>query len=208
MHSSLRFNDDNLKISIPAVPPSFFGANGLSVARREPLKFTYKLIVQVKARSGHKVKLEEHILVSALPPTLEAINDASTNTTNNDVVSSEDILTHAVIDDGPCDTVALQTGLEDGGVIEVSATGATNIWEQDDTGASSNDYIYQPQVLMFPGEKQDAPSSPTMIEKTNDVDHTTGYNELISKMEVEYDSRLAVDRWMKEYPSVASSLTP
>jgi len=197
---------DDLKAKIPAVPPSFFGANGLSVARREPLRFSYKLVLQVKAPSGHKVKVEEHILVSALPATREAIENFSTSGCPP-IVTSADISTYAVSDDGPCETVALQTGLEDGGVIETAATGTANIWEQDDTGASGNtNYIYQPQVLVFP--EPDTVVSPTTQETNNDVDHNTGYNELLSRMAIEYDSRLAVDKWIKEYPMVASSLTP
>ena len=207
--SSLRL--DTLKASMPAVSPSFFGAKGLSTARREPLTFTYELSLQAKASSGHKVKIDTPILVSALPPKPEAVKEASTNipvqTTN-----PFELAIYAVTDDGPCDTVVMHTGIEDGGTVVASEAGPTNIWEhQDDSGNAGAQYTYQPQVLMFSDNTNtNTGASPfsSAPEMTNEVDHGTAYSSLLASMDAEYDSRAAVDKWIKEYPSAASSLTP
>jgi hypothetical protein len=198
---------DDLNASVPAVPPSFFGANGLSSARREPLMFTYELSLQAKADSGHKVKLDIPILVSALPPKPEMVKEASTSI----AVETDDpfeLHIYAVTDDGPSDTVVMHTGLEDGGTVVASEAGSTNIWEkQDDSGNTGSTYSYQAQVLMFSGETNvEAPSS--IPEMMKEVDHETAYRSLLSSMDAEFDSRATVDKWIKKYPSAASSLTP
>ena len=66
----------NLTLKVPAVPPSFFGSQGSSTAYSEPLIFTYELSLQAKAGSGHKVKIDLPILISALPPKVTAIEAA------------------------------------------------------------------------------------------------------------------------------------
>ena len=73
---------DDFQAVVPALPPSFFGARGSSTARREPLTFTYELSLQAKASSGHKVKVDMPILISALPPKQQAIQDANASNTN------------------------------------------------------------------------------------------------------------------------------
>ena len=75
-------NLDDFQAIVPALPPSFFGARGSSTARREPLTFTYELSLQARAYSCHKVKVDMPILISALPPKQQAIQDANASNTN------------------------------------------------------------------------------------------------------------------------------
>jgi hypothetical protein len=201
---------DDLALTIPAVPPSFFGAKGSVAARREPLVYTYELSLQAKASSGHKVKIDIPILISALPPKAEAIEEASTSPSS--VSLHEDafgIQDNAILDDRPCTTVDPVTGLEDGtGQVVPASTGGGNIFEPDDLGSGQGVYHYQPQVVVFSSNTaENTPSAPAM-EDSSAVDHAAAYNKLLEDMKMEYDARLTVDKWIKQYPSVASSLTP
>jgi hypothetical protein len=201
---------DDFQAVVPALPPSFFGARGSATARREPLIFTYELSLQAEASAGTKVKVVMPILISALPPKQQAIQDA--NASNNNLVPIDnpfEIQSYAVTDDSPCNTVIMATGLEDGaGKIADSATGAANIYEPEDGGSSSKTYMYQPQVLTFQStfntiEEAIAPGD----VGNNEADHATAYNALIEKMEFNTDTRLVVDRWIKEFPTAAASLS-
>ena len=136
-------NLDDFQAIVPALPPSFFGARGSSTARREPLTFTYELSLQARAYSCHKVKVDMPILISALPPKQQAIQDANASNTQVPIYNPFEIQSFAVTDDSPCNTVIMATGLEDGGgKIVDSATGAANIYEPEDAGSSSNSYMY------------------------------------------------------------------
>jgi hypothetical protein len=215
--------DELIKATVPAVPPSFFGAQGLSSAKREPLTFTYELSLQAKAKSGHKVKIDMPILVSALPPKSEALDEASTSVGTANMLTPFDIQSFSVTDNSPCDTVNMVTGLEDNqGVIVPSVTGSTNLYDSTDLGSSVNAYHYQPQVVTFSSSTSTYPTSSTPIDAGNDtdviltsappptlqVDHSKAYNLLLERMAMEYDARITVDKWIKEYPTVASNLTP
>jgi hypothetical protein len=212
--------DELLNATIPAVPPSFFGAQGLASAKREPLTFTYDLSLQAKAKSGHKVKIDMPILVSALPPKPEAIAEASTSaSTAANMLSPFEIQSFAVTDNAPCETVNIVTGLEDNqGVIVPSITGSTNLYDNTDYGSSVNSYSYQPQVVTFsstsPGSSTGGIDNNVNVTPTSTaapsvkIDHDKAYAVLLERMAVEYDTRLVVDKWIKEYPTAASNLTP
>ena len=98
-------------------------------------------------------------------------------------------------------------------------TGRCNLWDRkEDLGGSSNLYLYSPQVVDFSpnggdAQQQRSGSVPEAVENIdncieyNDIDNCTAYNVLISSLKTEYDSRLAVDKWFKQYPSAASSLS-
>ena len=142
---------ENLLVTIPAVPPSFFGARGLEDALREPLLFTYVLSLQGKATSGHKVKVDMPILISALPPKSDAIHEAVNKTSHQIPITDPFQLQHlSVTDDSPCDTVPVMTGL-DGALVVPSVTGTCNLWEkEEDTGNPADAFLYEPQVVVFP----------------------------------------------------------
>ncbi len=203
---------DDTPMMIPAVHPSFFGANGSAVARREPLIISYDLSLQAKAKSGHKVKVELPILVSALPPTASAIEEASTSSESIPITTHPfDIGQYAFVNDGYCNTVAPVTGFEDiNGTVVSAQGGGVNIYEASDAGSGFNSYHYDPQIVVFSSDESQTPSIPTAptAAPTGQVDHTAAYNTLIDRMNNEYDSRLVVDRWIKEYPIAASQLTP
>jgi hypothetical protein len=207
---------DDMNAVVPAVPPSFFGANGSSTARRDPLTFTYELSLQAKASSGHKVKVDMPVLISALPAKPQAIQEASTNSNQVPIDSLFEIQNFAVTDDSPCDTVIMATGLEDsGGEVVPSAGGAANIYEVQDAGSSVNYYMYHPQVATFPStfnnttevNDEDNPYVPTSSSGNVEGDHATAYNALTESMKLSYDARLAVDEWIKKYPIAAATLT-
>jgi hypothetical protein len=211
------FSLDDMKIIIPAVPPSFFGAKGSTTAFREPLTYTYSLSLQGKAESGHKVKIDIPVLISALPPKASAIRDASNQNIDAPVVDDPfRIQEYSILDDKPCATVAPVTGLEDdNGQIVPAMTGGGNIYEVEDSGNGLGFCHYEPQVVVFsssddsfkPTESPicDIPTAPD-VEKEDDVQDA--YNKLLERLKVEYDSRLVVDDWIKQYPRVASTLTP
>jgi hypothetical protein len=210
-------NLDDLKIIIPAVPPSFFGSKGSAIAFREPLMYTYVLSLQGKAESGHKVKIDIPILISALPPKASAIRDASNQ--NIDVPVLMDtfrIREYAILDDKPCTTVAPVTGLEDeDGQIVTAVTGGGNIYEAEDSGNGTGYCHYEPQVVVFSSSNDaliSSESSTSNIPTAPDVEQEENvhdaYNELLDRLKAEYDSRLVVDQWIKKYPRVASKLTP
>lgn len=202
---------DELLPVVPAVPPSFFGAQGLSTARREPLIYTYELSLQAKAKSGHKVKVDVPILVSALPPKPEAIQEASTAVNTLSIGSLYEIQNFAVTDNSPCDTVIMATGLEDNqGVIVPSITGSTNIYEIEDSGSSTNFYDYHPQVVTFSSPTGAVDNDMVTIspqQNTVEIDRRKAYDLLLERMAMEYDARLTVDKWIKEYPKAASKLS-
>lgn len=207
---------DDMNAVVPAVPPSFFGANGSSTARRDPLTFTYELSLQAKASSGHKIKVDMPVLISALPAKPQAIQEASTKSNQVPIDSPFEIQNFAVTDDSPCDTVIMATGLEDsGGEVVPSAGGAANIYEVQDAGSSVNYYMYHPQVATFPStfnnttevNDEDNPYVPTSSSGNVEGDHATAYNALTESMKLSYDARLAVDEWIKKYPIAAATLT-
>jgi hypothetical protein len=215
---------ENLKVVIPAVSPSFFGAKGLVTSKREALTFTYVLSLQGKATSGHKVKVEMPILISALPPLANAVSEA-TSMTSPKIFDPFQLDTFAVTDDAPSSTVTIITGVEDtGGVVTPAAGVGGSIWEkEDDSGSSNQSYIYKPQVILFSSDVDDFKQNPVPgvghtaafnelqqqnnVDDYPEVDHTTAFNELLSSMDTEYDSRLAVDKWIKQQPLAAASLT-
>lgn len=218
---------DELKITIPAVPPSFFGSKGSSVAFREPLIYSYTLSVHGKAESGHKVKVEIPILISAVPPKVSAIQEASTQNSSLQLFGDPfQIRKYAILDDKPCDTMTPITGLEDcNGQIVPAMTGGGNIYEADDCGNGTGYCQYEPQVVVFsssndainttenssvlslanPEQEHKAPTAP---DTENEESIEMAYNYLLESLKVEYDSRLAVERWIKNYPNVAAKLTP
>lgn len=203
---------DDLKAIVPAIPPSFFGARGSSNARREPLTFTYELSLQVKASSGHKVKVYMPVLISALPAKPQAIEAASTSSNQVPIHDPFEIQSFVVTDDYPCDTVIMATGLEDGGgTVVPSEAGATDIYESQDTGSSANSYMYHPQVATFPSTFNASEENDTFVSTAGsgngEVDHATAYDTLVESMKFSYDARLAVDKWIKEYPTAAANLT-
>lgn len=203
---------DDLKAIIPALPPSFFGARGSSNARREPLTFTYELSLQAKASSGHKVKVDMPVLISALPAKPQAIQEASTSSNQVPIHSPFEIQSFAVTDDTPCDTVIMVTGLEDGGgTVVPSVAGATNIYQPQDAGSSANSYMYHPQVVTFPSTFNASEETDPLVSTTgsgnDEVDHATAYNTLVESMQLSSDARLDVDKWSKEYPTAAATLT-
>ena len=210
-----------LGANIPALPPSFFGAKGLTAAGNpaEPLTFTYLLSVQAKAKSGHKVSLEVPLLVSALPPKKNAIDAAASM---NPVQFHDAFLIQnfTVTDERPCDTVEVHTGQEDGGHLAPSVSGLANIWNiEEDMGSAMKSYEYQPQVSMYPSypsnsDEHQVESSPPTLSATSILDTSSSpvnveaaYEELLSWISSEIDPRLAVDKWIKKYPSVAACLS-
>lgn len=197
----------SLDITAPALPPSFFGARGLLVRGKtvEPLTFAYELSLQAKAQSGHKVKLDTPILLSAVPPKAEVINDMASAPSLLRFDNLFEIQTYSVCDDTPSETVVMTTGLEDVGAVVPAESGGGNIYNpEEDSGSSFNAYPYNPQVVVFsPDTNQTEEIPPPAIE----VSHDAAYRTLIATMESEFDSRLAVDRWIKEYPSAAATLT-
>jgi hypothetical protein len=218
---------DELKIIIPAIPPSFFGSKGTSVAFREPLMYSYTLSVQGKAESGHKVKVEIPILISAAPPKASAIQEASSQNSSLRLFGDPfQIRKYAILDDKQCDTITPITGLEDGnGQIVPAMTGGGNIYEADDCGNGTGYCHYEPQVVVFsssndavntsetstvlsPTNKEQENEAPTAPDEKNEESVEMAYNNLLESLEVEYDSRLVVDRWIKNYPNVAAILTP
>ena len=200
---------DDFQAVVPALPPSFFGARGSSTARREPLTFTYELSLQAKASSGHKVKVDMPILISALPPKQQAIQDANASNTQVPIYNPFEIQSFAVTDDSPCNTVIMATGLEDGGgKIVDSATGAANIYEPEDAGSSSNSYMYQPQVVTYQSTINTIEESIAPVEVgNNEADRANAYNGLIENMKYNTDTRFVVNRWIKENPTSAASIT-
>lgn len=202
---------ESLNITVPALPPSFFGARGLLANNKEvqPLTFSYELSLQAKAKSGHKVKIDMPILISALPPKAEAIRSMASTTSNIRIDTPFEIQSFAVCDDTPCATVTMTTGLEDIGEVVPAQTGAGNLWDaEEDQGNPVEAYSYQPQVVLFPsGVNENTNEEMVSQINTASVDHKVAYQELLASMDVEYDSRLAVDKWIKEYPSVAATLT-
>ncbi len=198
---------DGLTLIVPPVPPSFFGAQGSSCAKREPLLFSYALSLQAKAQSGHKVQVNMPILISALPAKVDAPSGYDDITAIHDPF---EIASYAVTDDSPCDTVNPVTGFEDTNQMAIlpSATGSANICDQEDQGIY---YEYSPQVVTFPSlanVNEEINASMPVSVSTNEVSHETAYNKLMEKVSNEYDTRLAVDAWIKEFPMAASNLTP
>ena len=63
---------------------------------------------------------------------------------------------------------------------------------------------------MFSDNNTNTGASPfsSAPEMTNEIYYGMAYSSLLTSMDAEYDSRAAVDKWIKEYPSAASSLTP
>ena len=201
---------DGLTLIIPPVPPSFFGAQGSFCAKREPLIFSYCLSLQAKAKSGHKVQVNMPILISALPAKADAPSGYDGISAIHDPF---EIASYAVTDDSPCDTVNLVTGFEDTNqaAIVPSATGSANIYDHEDGGSSENNYEYSPQVVTFPSlaiSNEETNASIPVSVSTNEVSHETAYNKLMEKISNEYDIRLAVDAWVKEFPMAAKNLTP
>ena len=143
---------ESFNITIPALPPSFFGARGLLARNKDvqPLTFSYALSLQAKAKSGHKVKIDMPILISALPPKAEAIRSMASTTSNIRIDTPFEIQSFSVCDDTPCSTVAMTTGLEDIGEVVPAQTGAGNLWDaEEDQGTPVEAYTYQPQVILF-----------------------------------------------------------
>ena len=202
---------ESLNITVPALPPSFFGARGLLARNKDvqPLTFSYALSLQAKAKSGHKVKIDMPILISALPPKAEAIRSMASTTSNIRIDTPFEIQSFSVCDDTPCSTVAMTTGLEDIGEVVPAQTGAGNLWDaEEDHGIPVEAYTYQPQVVLFSSDiNQNTNEEMVPQIDTSGVDHKVAYQSLLASMDVEYDSRLAVDKWIKEYPSVAATLT-
>ena len=205
---------DEFHAVVPALPPSFFGARGSSTATQEPLTFTYELSLQAKASSGHKVKVDMPILISALPPKQQAIQDAATSNNQVPIYKPFEIQSYAVTDDSPCSTVIMATGLEDGArKIVDSATGAANLYAPVDRGAyfapgSSGTLMYQPQVATFQSTSNtiEEAIAPADFGK-NAADHATAHSALVKNMKFNTDTRLVVNKWIKEYPTATASLT-
>lgn len=210
-------NGLNEKMTVPAIPPSFFGARGLVAGGRstDPLTFTYHLEIQAKADSGSKANISIPILISALPPKSDAI-EAALGENHLPIHDPFSIRNFAIIDDSPCDTVKPHTGQEDGGNIVPSENGATNIYNmEEDAGSEVQAYNYTPSVMVFPtssihtngGINIGYEGESTNEGLTESVDSSVSYEVLLSSLSTEYDSRLAVDRWIKQYPSAAASLS-
>lgn len=206
------------RITVPAVPPSFFGARGLVAGGRsiDPLTFTYELEVQAKADSGSKANIKIPILISALPPKSDAVLAASGQIPVPVFDDVFGVKQFTVTDDSPCDTVKPHTGKEDGGDIVPSVTGGTNIWSaEEDKGSGAQSYVYTPSVMVFPTHtNNDGGTMNISYEEENtktdvqeSVNSRGAYDALLSSMSTDYDSRLAVDKWIKKYPSSASSLS-
>jgi hypothetical protein len=209
---------ENIKITIPAVPPSFFGAKGLGLSsyNLEPLTFGYILSLEGKSSGGCKVIVNMPILVSALPPTNNAIEQAmssppiqvQSSTYDPDPVGLEE---HSVTHDRLVHTVIMATGLEDCNGAVMSASTGTG-----DGPMMLQDEDYSPQVVVFGGDAQQQQQQqeqssgyeytvPEVVDST--IANSTAYSFLMSNMETEYDSSLAVGKWIKLYPSAASSLS-
>lgn len=201
---------DGMPIQIPAVPPSFFGGKGSPIGSSEPLTYTYDISFRVQVPNGNTVKIDLPVLISALPPKDSAI-EAAPSASLVGLTDAFSIKDNAVLDDVRCDTVPPITGLEDGdGELKPSTVGAVNIYEPEDAGSSTHAYSYEPEVVVFPSYQPTETQAPSVDNSlaNADVDHDEAYNILIEKMKTEYNSREAVDKWIKEYPSAAASLTP
>jgi hypothetical protein len=117
-------------IRVPAfLPPSFFGARGLAAAGGrsiDPLTFTYHLEVEAKADSGSKINVKIPILISALPPTSDAVLAAS-GEIPVPVYKAFGVKEFTITDDSPCETVKSHPGKKDGGARDIVPS-VTNIW--------------------------------------------------------------------------------
>lgn len=142
-------NLGSLNVTVPALPPTFFGARGFTARNKavEPLKFCYELSLEVEAKSGHKEKIGVPILISASPPKVEPIRDKSQFRANR-IVDPFEIQRFTICGDAPCASEA--KSVQDAGTIVPAITGAGHLWDIDqDERAAMKAYPFQPQVVLF-----------------------------------------------------------